>query len=101
MKRILFIILGILSLGAGVFMLITGLDTIISGSGFNDSLTDSVNDKIFFLLMAGGYGLCYLWASLLLFNRKLIKNIVIQYAGLASGYAAMIGILYMTFGSPW
>lgn len=102
MKKVMFF-LGLISGIAGLFLIATAPYTLATESSINHQIIDSEIDKIFYVLMIMGCGMCYGMASVcLLKNWKPSEHKPVLYIGMISAYAFLAGLYYhMVFGSPW
>ena len=93
---------GLLSLIAAVWVAAYGINSLITHSGVNPRMIDSVIDKLFYLLLmlgcAGSYGV----ASFYLFTgTKPFEKRPVAWVGLVSLCAFLFGMYYhVIFGSP-
>jgi len=101
--KVLLFILGLVSAIAGLFLIVSARYTLATETGINQQLIDSEIDKLFYLLMFVGAGMCYAMASVcLLKNWRPMEHKPVLYVAMISAFAFLAGLYYhMIFGSPW
>lgn len=102
MRKVKFL-LSLISGITGLFLIgFAPYTLLVAESGINPQMIDSEIDKLFYLMMVVGCGLCYGMTSVFLLKNWKLTHKAVLYTGVVSVSIFFTGLYYHNIlGSPW